>query len=676
MEDKYHNISHLVLTLVFMCLSVSLVEPTMLWISVLVAGSCAMQITLFLDWHSHQPSHRTINLLAMLCAVVLAYTGLQIGLLLSMVNLLIMASALKLMQLRTNRDYYLLICTQLFIIGCGLIFQQSILFSLFYAVMTLLLLVSLAFHISPSRSIRFHIKMVLKLSLQAVPICILMFLVLPKIDPLWQMPRNKGAETGLSETVNPGDISELSQSDDLAFRAAFTGDIPLQNERYWRALVFEDFDGMTWRVSPLRKKVKITSALSGDTFKPTYDFNRYFEYEVIAEPTDQVWLYSLDVPLPISDKVWLSHDFQIQHRFPVITKYKYEMRSYPDSKLMSPQTYFDRNINLQLPSTGNPQTQQWVANLRKIYPDDAQFIQRIEQYFLQNPFEYTLRPEPMPFNPVDKFLFDAQAGFCAHYASAYAYIMRLAGIPARMVGGYQGGEMRGDEYMSVYQYDAHAWVEIWHPENGWQRKDPTALIAPERINFGLQQAVAHENSFLEDSTFALAKLKGLLFFNELRLLIADMDYFWSSWILGFDQDKQLELFQHLIGEIKPTKVAMLLLGALIIIGLFLLLFNYQIWFPQISNKPLHFYNKALATLAKHGLQRKINETPSQFLTRCESSLTKECYQELSWITQTFSELQYQNPNTPDSLLTEKENALLERSKGFAKSFRTKSKCLI
>ncbi|XOV77834.1 MAG: DUF3488 and DUF4129 domain-containing transglutaminase family protein [Aestuariibacter sp.] len=645
-EIKYNNRAHLALALCYLMLSLSLVKPLMIWIMVLVFISVSMRIAYFWNWHYHLPSVRTINLFAILCAVILAYTGLQIGLLLSMVNMLVMASALKLMQMRTARDYFLLVCAQFFIIGCGLIFEQSIAYSLFYAATTLFLLLSLAYKIAPTKPIISQVRLVSKLSLQALPICLLLFLVLPKIEPLWKMPRGKGAETGLSEIITPGSIANLSQSDELAFRAEFEGDIPPAKERYWRALVFEEFDGTSWQVAEIRKKVKRNLVRARDWFRPEYAGDPVYQYDVIVEPTEQVWLFSLDVPLSLTDGVWLSHDFQLQHRHPVVSKLKYSVHSYPQTPRITPLTYLDTNINLMLPDSGNPETVEWVSDMRRRFPDRARFINEVERFFVKENYSYTLRPAPMLYNPIDKLLFEQKSGFCAHYASAYAYIMRLAGIPARVVGGYQGGEMRGERYLSVYQYDAHAWVEIWDPTQGWVKKDPTGLIAPERIEFGLEFAVAYEDSFLENSPFALARLKDFALFNQVRLLLADMDFLWSSMILGFDKEMQLAMFSELVGDLKRSKIAMLLFAAFILVGVLLLIFNYRLWFPQITNLPLHYYKKLLFKLDKKGFKRQPEEGPLQFAGRIGKQLPKQQSHALTMLTECFVALQYNNTAPP------------------------------
>lgn len=629
------NRSHLILSINLLLLTITLFQPILFWVFILVFVSVAIRVALFFDWHKHLPSVNTINLLALLAAIVLAYTGWQAGLLLSMVNLLVMSGALKLMMMRKVRDYFLLILVELFIIGCGLIFNQTIFYALLYSGSVFLIFISLCYHVSPSANLTKHCKLVSKLCLQSIPVCLLLFLILPQLAPLWKMPTQRSAETGIAEQVTPGDFAQLSKSDDLVFRASFEDEFPEKHDLYWRTLVYEQFDGKTWSISKLREREKLRMQLGRIQFSPPLT-GRAFSYEVIMEANHQKWLYVLDIARPVTEQTWLSYDYQLQSKLPIATKFKYELMSFPEARLNAAPYYIDRQINLMVPaSKSNQRTKKWVADLRATFPDNRQFITAVESYLKRQQFRYTLNPSPMPVDPVDDFLFEKQSGFCAHYASAYAYVMRLAGIPARVVGGYQGGENREDSYISVHQYDAHAWVEILDSELGWIRKDPTALISPDRISLGLEGAVAWENSFLEDQAFSLARLKSIEILNQLRLLMADIDFFWSSWVLGFDQQRQLKMFKSLMGKINPTRLAMLSLAVLFTIILLLAVFNFRVWYPKIVNPHLHYYNLALATITRYGHKRRLSEGPESFASRIAPDLPERCAEDFRYITKLF-----------------------------------------
>lgn len=614
MTSSINNHSHFVLTLTFLLTSLTLYTSVMAWIIILVICAVTMRLALYFQLHKHAPSIRTLNLLALLSGIVLAYFSLQLGVLLGMLNLLVMASALKLMLLRNNRDYHQLVTTVGFLIGCGFIFQQGIVFSIIYLLLMVALILSLALHYSPSKSLLQTSKDISIMGLQALPIALLLFLVMPKFDPLWQMPAAKSTETGLSEKITPGDIAKLSQSSDLVFRASFTGDIPQPQERYWRAIVLEDFDGASWQISPQRMAINNQYRQYGEEFDASGE-GRVFQYEVFAEPTHQNWLYAIDVAIPdgsySNQRIWQNHDYQLISQAPLVSTFQYKVKSYPSANLNQSLYSLDKRINLQLPpKAGNPKTQAWVDNLRSQHPDDVDFAQKILEYFENQGFSYTLKPPLMQDEPVDQFLFEAKQGFCSHYASAMAYALRLGGIPARLVTGYQGGELRSD-YLSIYQYDAHAWVEAWFDETGWQRIDPTAVVAPDRIQYGLQSAVEAEN-FLYNSPFSLARFNSVTWLNDLRLMLNSVDYAWTKWVLGFDQEQQKDLFKSFIGELTPRKVALFAFGVFALIFTLIALFYLPLWRKPKLDKSTSYYLKAQQILGKLGIYRADSKGPIDF----------------------------------------------------------------
>ncbi|WP_353370720.1 DUF3488 and transglutaminase-like domain-containing protein [Aliiglaciecola sp. NS0011-25] len=651
MNSSAKNHAHIILTMVFLCISLSLLEPVMGWILILVVCAVVMRSALYLELHKHAPSVRTLNLLALLSAIVLAYFSFQLGVLLGMINLLVLACSLKLMQLRSMKDYYQLITCCGFLIGCGFIFQNSIGFSIFYLFLTLLLLLSLACNISPSVGFDANLKRIAIMAGQALPITALLFIVLPKIGPLWQMPTAKSHQTGLAEQVTPGDIAQLSQSAELAFRVTFKGAIPVPQERYWRALVMEEFDGKTWRVSAERKAIQRQYKRFNKEFTPTLT-GKFYSYEVIAEPTHQNWLYSIDVGVPEGPKsanqIWQSHEYQLTSHTPLVSNFQYTLRSYPETPLNQAIYSVDRRINLQLPDTGNPKTQIWVNNLRSQYPDDQEFIRQVLAYFAEQPFEYTLQPPLMQIDTVDTFLFAQQQGFCSHYASAMAYILRLAGIPTRLVTGYQGGEMREQNYMSVYQYDAHAWIEAWHSDLGWQRYDPTAVVAPDRVEYGLRSAI-EEAAELIDSPFSLSRYSAIAWLNEFRLLLKDIDFVWTKWVLGFDKNSQKDLIKSLIGELTPKKLA---LFGLSVIGLIVLLLAF-FFLPSLHRKkPDHitlYYQKSEKLLNKLKIYRAKSQGPLDFANNVKNKLPNSLHQPFSNVTHIYMRHHYQqNTNAQKS----------------------------
>jgi transglutaminase-like putative cysteine protease len=637
--SSVNNKAHLILSFALMALGLSLFQHVQGWILFLLFCGVSMRTAFYFKWNRNLLSIRTLNLLAVLCALVLAYVGLQLGLLLAMINLLVMASALKLMLLRTNRDYFQLIATSLFLCACGLIFEQGIGLSFFYYATATAFLWSLATHVSPSLSIGSHAKTLMTLVAQALPIGAMLFLILPQIEPLWRMPTGKNTETGLSETVTPGDIANLSKSDDLAFRVTFENEVPEISQRYWRAIVLEKFDGKTWSIHPNRLKYRQRLQRSQ---KPNQiiPIGASLEYEIIAEPSNQQWLFSIDTARSDSRQIWQSHTYQLIKKQPLQSRFKYTVESYPESPLNNALKHFDIKLNQEFPTEHNPRTQDWVAKLRQKHPDNDTFIQAVLSYF-RDDFSYTLEPELMTNNPVDQLLFDYKAGFCSHYASAFAYIMRLVGIPARMVTGYHGGVIGEAGYMSVRQYDAHAWTEVWLDDNGWQRVDPTAVVSPARIAYGIQQTSTYEELFKDDSVFGLSALDQLAWLSDLQKALEDVDYFWSRWVLGFDRTNQQDLFKSLLGEVTPKRLSYLSVSVILITALLLLLYNYKAWWPRNNNKALSDYLKAVNCLEKWQINRENWQGPQDLLKQVNSQCPPDIARQFEVITQLFVGIEYQ-----------------------------------
>lgn len=636
----------LLLAIAFGILTISLFTPVLTWITIL--AMCATCVRVYVFWRrpTQTLTMRTINLLAVLAALALAWFSLSIGLLLTMVNLLVMACAFKLLKINRRKDLGQLFASLLFLTGCGFIFQQGIAFTAIYIVVIVILLTSLLTLNAPSLKRHDIIRYVSVQLVQALPIAILLFLVLPQLPPLWQMPTAKSAKTGLSDKVTPGDIAELSQSAELAFRATFEDAQPYATQRYWRAMTLEHFDGKTWSISSTRQQVNRQYRSLNREFTPSVS-GPSWRYQVITEPSHQRWLFSLDVPKAESTTDVLvrhGHEYQLYASRPIVSPMRYDVESYYQTPMDQTLQSIDHRINLQIPLEGNPLTQQWVEKLRRENPSDDAFISAVKAYFDSLPFRYTLRPPKMPTDPVDAFLFEHQAGFCVHYASAFAYALRLAGIPSRLVTGYQGGEQQSQNVVSVYQYDAHAWVEVWSDERGWRRYDPTAWVAPDRIEYGLEQALREEGSFLSDSPLALARFKNIALFNQLRLWFANLDYQWSKWILSFDRQQQEDFLQRLFGDLSATKLSMIGLG--LVGAIALLLFLYVL--PLLRNRPrdpmAHEYRLAAALVeSSTGLSRN-TLAPNEYLHVTKPLLNPAGYKLFNDITDMFLSAAYRPTN--------------------------------
>lgn len=619
----------LLLSLAYSILLLTLSESLMLWVLLLGLCSCAARLVAVRQPDS-LPQTRTVNLLAVLSIFALSWFGLSIGLLDSMLNLLAIACALKLIQLNKKRDFHLLICTCLFLIGCGFISALSIFAWFGYTgVLILLLLATAAYH-GPLISFHRHLRFVMIIVLQGLPIAFLLFLVLPQLPPLWQMPTSKSSKTGLAETVTPGDIASLAQSSELAFTATFQNkeDIPIKKNRYWRAIVMENFDGKTWAIDDRRKLAERQLESLGKTPKSLHlsstDEINAIPYEVIVEPTHQTWLFGLTVSIPDNSQnttfVKQRHDHTLRTESPIISKKQFHLGYLPDSTVPNSTGEFEKQLNLAVARNTNPETQKWANELRTQYQDPVRIAEAIMAYFASQSFRYTLSPNPMPSNPVDSFLFDEQAGFCAHYAGAMAFALRAADIPARLVTGYHGGEPLEDNVLQVRQYDAHAWVEVLLG-NKWVRYDPTSMAAPSRITLGLEQALLdfgeiREQGFLSDLTQSG-------FITELQTWLRQLDYSWSKWVLGFDANRQQDIFEELLGHLNATKITIAFLSAFLLIGLILLLYFFPFKHTSVQPRYHRYYLKALKLLEqKTGIERK-NQSPLAYTQQITSHLTNE-----------------------------------------------------
>ncbi|NMH58793.1 transglutaminaseTgpA domain-containing protein [Alteromonas ponticola] len=629
-------------------LSLSLLEPLMVWVILLTLCTLFVRISLYLGWYQNAPNQRTINLLAVLSSLALAWFSLNLGLLFSMINLLVVACSLKLITLSKRRDFLQLFACGLFLIGVGFIFQQGILSALFYFATLLFLLFALISFYSPQLYWKKRTKVISYQLLQASPIAIILFLLLPHLGPLWKMPTSQSTKTGLSERVTPGDIANLSQSDELVFHATFEGRVPVRSERYWRAMTLEEFDGKTWQISPHRERFRQRNQRVNNRFLPALLTSSY-DYQIIAEASGRPWLYAIDIAVPATstdkNQIWSSRDYQLIANQPLMSKRAYNVRSFPLSPLPSPNLDLERQLNLMVPKKGNERTISWVADLRSTYPDNQQFIEAVLAYFGQQPFIYTLSPPPMRENFADTFLFDERAGFCSHYASAMAYVLRLAGIPARMVTGYQGGERLKDKVISVYQYDAHAWVEAIVSDEGWTRFDPTAVVAPSRINAGLRNTLDATGELAQYTLFSDFGKTGVV--REISLMFANLNYFWSRWVLGFDNRQQQNLFTLLLGNITPLNMTLLILGCLVAISCLLALYFIPRWSSKTIDPCTRYYLKAVSLVSSAtGIERH-NQPPLAFLAQAEKHLTAPANLHFRVVTHCFVAQQYQAAATKD-----------------------------
>lgn len=474
------------------------------------------------------------------------------------VTLLILLSTLKLMELRALRDATALIYLACFIMITNFFYSQSMVTAL-YMFVTLIVIVTTWVQLNGA-SIAFkpRLRIAAILLLQAVPLTLVLFVLFPRVQgPLWGMPQDAYASSGLDDRMSPGSMSKLSLSEAVAFRVHYDHQPPRQEQMYWRGPVLWDFDGRTW-----------TKGKSPGAIAPQFtQLSQEMDYRVTLEPHNKTWLFTLDVPDKISIPAQLTDDFQFVQKETVKSRLRYEARSYLvyHANLHETPRNFERA--LRLPPVLNPQARQLAAQWRADNTSDAAVVQTALRYFNQQGFQYTLEPPALGYHSVDEFLFGSKQGFCEHYASSFVFLMRAAHIPARVVTGYQGGEFNdvGDYYI-VRQSDAHAWAEVWLEGQGWVRVDPTAAISPERVQRGLSAAIP------DNAALPFMARNPPQWMRDLRLNWDAVANQWNQWVLGYNTERQFAFLTRLgMESITWQKIALnMLLVLVILIALFAL----------------------------------------------------------------------------------------------------------
>jgi len=493
-------------------------------------------------------------------SLVLTYGGLMGRR--AAVSMLVLMLSLKLLETFSIRDARMVASLSLFLCATQFLFSQGIPMIAYIIVCLLSSLTALMYlhrreafeniRKAPEtgRNVFSELGFGFRMMLLALPVGLAFFLLFPRWgSPLWGVPEDAlDARSGLSDSMTPGSIQGLFMDDSPAFRAVFEGGMPSQADLYWRGPVFWDFDGSSWEVSYLSRNLPAES-------KPE-PRKAPFRYEVQMEPTEQRWLFALDYPALTPDSATMTMDYQLIANKPIIQLHTYFMASNPrfmDSPNLK-QTLL--RAALELPAGFNPRTADMMRSWRAEAKSDSEIVRRALTYFNQQQFRYTLNPPLLSKHTVDEFLFDTQAGFCEHYASTFTVMMRMAGIPARVVTGYQGGWYSDlGAYVLVRQSDAHAWSEVWIRGSGWTRIDPTAAVAPERVEKG--------------SVNSLAQRRHMLDFAWLRSTRNTFDLLqrgWNTWVIAFDSAKQSRMFSDLgWGFWDSTKLVIALIVVILVV---------------------------------------------------------------------------------------------------------------
>jgi protein-glutamine gamma-glutamyltransferase len=548
------------------------------------------------------------------------------------VSLLILLAALKLLELRAARDATVLIYLSCFIIITNFFYSQSIATALMMLA-SLLVIVSTWVHLnSGTLGLKPRLTIAAKLLLQAIPLTLLLFVLFPRIQgPLWGMPLDAYASSGLSDTMAPGTLSKLSLSQAVAFRVVFDAPPPPREQMYWRGPVLVDFDGVSWSAG-----VKTNSTLA-----QLHGIVSPVDYTVTLEPHNKTWLFALEMPTSLSIPNIVTDDFQLLSKQPLTARIRYKARSQMSYRANAEETPYQLQRALQLPRELNPRSRQLAAQWRASLANEEAIMRAAIAHFNRAGFAYTLEPPLLGRHGVDDFLFETRRGFCEHYASSFVFLMRAAGIPARVVTGYQGGEpnLTGG-YTIVRQSDAHAWAEIWLKDRGWIRIDPTAAIAPERIQNGLSAALPDSLSL---PFVARIQAPWLL---KMRFNLDRLNHQWNQWVLGYDSERQFAFLTRLgMKDVSWQNMAInLLIGGALLLGLFALMLLRKLYTRQTDELQV-LYLKFCNKLARAGIVRAAHEGPQDFAARAAQS-KPQLATAINNISQLYLALRYENlPDT-------------------------------
>lgn len=565
----------------------------------------------------------------------------------------------KLWELYRKRDGYIVLNLSLFAIASLFLLDQGILTTLLAIVCIFMVMMALvAMNDDGNQDGSGRLRILGLLSLSGLPLLIVLFLFFPRFPPLWSIKlSNSQATTGMSDSMSPGDFSNLAQSTELAFRVEFNGQQVNRSQMYWRGLVFSDFDGVTWKPS----KQKDIGFWVSQRPEPNWIQNSSLGqsqgfYQVILEPTNQRWLFALDYPKPEQRQgLGMTSEYNLRSFMEVAQQYRYQAEYHPNADIDLQLSEQNRQINLALPANGNEQARNFAQTLfARAGNDPIRYMNAVQQHITQNNFRYTLSPPLLGENRIDEFLFETQAGFCEHYSSTFTFLMRAAGIPARVVAGYQGGELgRDGRSWEVRQMDAHAWTEVWLAGQGWVRVDPTAFVAPNRIEQGMDALTSQQGAAMfGDGAAASLSYQQYRLLQQVRRFSDQLGYYWQRDVVGYDQDSQkkslLEWFniKNLAQQLLVLMGAFALLMTMVVAWLFYK--RRKLWHPV--DKPFIALSKKLRQ-KNANLARQEQEDVLMWLERVSEHLESQTvnhakmqYRQLRY-SQAFNDMNNQNKMT-------------------------------
>ncbi len=552
---------------------------------------------------------------------------------------LVMCLLGKLFEVNAWRDTYVVLTFGLFITAAQFLFDQDLITALWATFSTLAILLAMAKqntvnhettdsysmlgeHTSVVSSDRSSTRILVLIVMQAVPLLVILFIFFPRMPPLWTINlSNSKSQTGISDSMSPGDIADLSQSTELAFRVIFqNAQIPRRSDLYWRGLVLGTFDGRTWRPTD-DARLKMTAF--GATPAPPWvidniDFKntRPRQYQLMVEPTQQSWLFTLDLPFSLDSQAGLTREYILRASDDIAMQTTFNLYQFDVNQKDAVLPDWLATSTLQLPLGINPKTRAFAAELfAKLQGNPEKYAQAVMAWYQLQNYRYTLQPPKLEGDRIDQFLFETQQGFCEHYASSFTFLMRAAGVPARVVVGYQGGQIgRDGRTLEIRQMDAHAWSEVWLAGRGWVRFDPTAMIAPERVIRGMDALTDQNPSMFGDGLAGTIRYNQFQMLGKARSWVDYARYMWQQKVVGFDQQNQENFLYKLLGFRSQMIQVMIMAGAFVLVLLAIL--GVMWWRRRVVWHPLDAPLIRLSKrLKKHNLEREFDEGVVNWLKR-------------------------------------------------------------
>ena len=595
--------------------------------------------------------------------------GLDMG-----VAFLVLCLVSKLWGLYKRRDAYVVLNLSLFVLAALFLMDQGIVITLEVTVgVVIVLLAFIALNDDGNTCGDGRLRTLGVLGIGALPLLVVLFLCFPRLPPLWSVQLSgQQATTGVSDSMSPGDFANLGQSTELAFRVEFKDNRPPQQQLYWRGLVFSDFDGVTWRPSAQQRQWRPelqTPVWIENAFATVPDEAKAIpnSYQIILGPTQQNWLFGLDYPFAQQQDVSITSDFTLLKDQPVTQQLRYDVLQFAPMRIDPILNDESRRLNLALPKDGNPQARALAQQLfTQSDSDPVRYMAAIEHWINQTDFRYTLSPPRLKNNRIDEFLFQTKAGFCEYYSSSFTFMLRAAGIPARVVAGYQGGELsRSGNVWEVRQMDAHAWTEVWLEGQGWVRVDPTAFVAPERVEQGMDALTqAQGAAMFGDGASAQISYQQYQMLQTLRRLSDQASYYWQKDVVGYDQDKQADsLLKWFNIRSIMQQITWLAISAITVMAILV----FIIW--QRRRKRWHPADLPLAQLSKRigksdkSLARTEHEGQLAWLERLAEAIDSKVAQaKIVQIQQDYRQLRYGRLSTLETRDSEYQKLLKQLKK--------------